>query len=131
PGVLVLDVAGDSGGLLIGRRGQTLDALEYLVNRIAAGDGARVTVDVERYRERRREYLTSLAFRLSDKARKTGRRVTLNTMNPRDGRVVHVALKDDPSVSTRSHGDGHFRKVSIVPADAARGPRQRQSGSVD
>src|SRR5439155_26220650 len=118
------DVAGDSGGLLIGRRGQTLDALEYLVNRIAARqedtDSGRVTIDVERYRERRREYLTALAFRLADKAKKTGRTVTLNPMNPRDRRVVHVALKDDPEVGTRSHGDGHYRKVAIMPADGRR-----------
>ena len=128
PGMLVLDVAGDSGGLLIGRRGQTLDALEYIVNRIAARredtDSGRVTIDVERYRERRREYLTALAFRLADKAKKTGRTVTLNPMNPRDRRVVHVALKDDPTVGTRSHGDGHYRKVAIVPADERRGTRQ-------
>ena len=128
PGILVLDVTGDSGGLLIGRRGQTLDALEYLVNRIAGrhedGDSGRVTIDVERYRERRREYLTALAFRLADKAKKTGRTVTLNPMNPRDRRVVHVALKDDPAVGTRSEGDGHLRTLAIVPADRRGGNRQ-------
>jgi spoIIIJ-associated protein len=135
PGIIVLDVNGDSGGLLIGRRGQTLDALEYIVNRIATrredGDGARVTIDVERYRERRREYLTALAFRLADKAKKTGHTVTLNPMNPRDRRVVHIALKDDPAVGTRSHGDGHFRKVAIVPAEGRRGPRQPRSREAD
>jgi spoIIIJ-associated protein len=128
PGILVLEVSGDSGGLLIGRRGQTLDALEYLVNRIAVrheeGDIGRVTIDVERYRERRREYLTALAFRLADKAKKTGRTVVLNAMNPRDRRVVHLALKDDPAVGTRSHGDGHYRKIAIVPADGHGGIRQ-------
>jgi spoIIIJ-associated protein len=129
-GTVLLAVTGDSGGLLIGRRGQTLDALEYIVNRIVAredGDAGRIVVDVERYRERRQEYLTTLAQRLADKVRHTGRVVTLNPMSPRDRRIVHLALRGDASVATRSQGDGHYRRVLIVPADR---PRQsgRQSG---
>ena len=135
PGTVILDVTGDSGGLLIGRRGQTLDALEYVINRIAArhedGDTGRVTIDVERYRERRREYLTTLALRLADKAKKTGHAVTLNPMTPRDRRIVHLALKDDPAVDTLSHGDGHFRKVMILPAERRGGSRQPRSRPVD
>ena len=124
-GVVVLDVRGDSGGLLIGRRGQTLDALEYIVNRIVARDddgGGRVVIEVERYRERRREYLNTLAQRLADKARTTGRVVTLNPMSPRDRRIVHMALQGDAAVTTQSQGDGHYRRVLIVPA----GQRPRQ-----
>jgi spoIIIJ-associated protein len=128
PGAIVLDVKGDSGGLLIGRRGQTLDALEYIVNRIVArGDDVppgRVMIDVERYRERRREYLTELAHRLADKVKQSHRVVTLNPMSPRDRRIVHIALSDDEAVTTRSQGDGHYRKMLIVPAGGSRKERQ-------
>jgi spoIIIJ-associated protein len=127
PGTLVLAVSGDGGGLLIGRRGQTLDALEYILNRMVAredGDSARVIIDVERYRERRQEYLTTLAHRLADKVRQTGRVVTLNPMSPRDRRVVHMVLHGDAAVTTRSQGDGHYRRVLILPADRPRRSRQ-------
>jgi spoIIIJ-associated protein len=133
PGTVQLDVSGDSGGLLIGRRGQTLDALEYIVNRIVGRDEdsatVRVMIDVEHYRERRREYLTSLASRLADKAKHTGRPVTLNPMSPRDRRIVHLALQGDPSVATRSDGEGHFRRLLILPAGGRRGARPRPSSN--
>jgi spoIIIJ-associated protein len=122
-GAVTLDVRGDGGGLLIGRRGQTLDALEYLVNRIITRDeqgSARVTIDVERYRERRGEYLRTLARRLADKARQTGRGITLNPMSPRDRRIVHLTLNEDPTVSTSSHGQGYYRKVLILPGERGR-----------
>jgi len=123
-GSVLLDVCGDAQGLLIGRRGQTLDAIEYIVNRIVARDdepaAGRIVIDVERYRERRRDHLTLLAERLAGKVRETGRPVTLNPMSPRDRRIVHLALQQDASVATRSQGDGHFRKILIVPADRSR-----------
>jgi spoIIIJ-associated protein len=122
-GTILLEVSGDSGGLLIGRRGQTLEALEYMLNRIVGRDGdvpGRVTIDVERYRERRRQYLETLARRLADKAKQTRRPVTLNPMSPRDRRIVHLALQDDTSIVTRSQGDGHFRRLLILPAERAR-----------
>ncbi len=127
-GEIVLDVTGDSGGLLIGRRGQTLDALEYVINRMMgrADDGGalRIVLDVEGYRERRRQYLETLANRLAEKARQTGRVVTLIPMSPRDRRIVHLALHEDATVTTRSQGDGHYRRMLILPGDRApRGPR--------
>jgi len=130
PGSILLEITGDSGGLLIGRRGQTLDALEYLVNRIMSRDedgAARVMIDVERYRERRSEYLATLARRLADKAKNTGHPVTLNPMTPRDRRLVHIALQDDSGVVTRSQGDGHYRRLVILPADGSRGGRPARS----
>jgi spoIIIJ-associated protein len=131
PDTLVLSVSGDNGGLLIGRRGQTLDALEYIVNRIVsradeAGPG-RIVIDVERYRERRREYLEALAHRLAAKSRQTGRVVTLNPMSPRDRRIVHIALREDGSVETRSQGQGYYRRILIVPAARGRGSSPRAS----
>jgi spoIIIJ-associated protein len=130
-GVVVLEITGESSGLLIGRRGQTLDALEYMVNRVVGrgreADAAaeRVMIDVERYRERRREYLETLGKRLARKASDSGRVVTLNPMSPRDRRIVHLTLQDHPHVTTHSQGEGHYRQVLIVPAEAAnRGTRQ-------
>jgi len=134
PGMLILETSGDGSGLVIGRRGQTLDAIEYLVNRMMSrgedGVGGRVTVDVEGYRDRRREYLDTLARRLADKAKQSARPVTLNPMSPRDRRVVHLALKDDPAIETRSQGAGYFRQLLIIPAGSAArrpgtGPRAR------
>src|SRR5881397_3868171 len=109
PGSVLLAVAGDSGGLLIGRRGQTLDALEYMVNRIVGREDAvsgRVMIDVEHYRERRFEHLTQLARRLAEKAKRTGPIVTLNPMSGREGRGVQLALQNDGGNSTRSQGEG-------------------------
>jgi spoIIIJ-associated protein len=135
PEVVALHVDGDSSGLLIGRRGQMLDALEYIVNRIVAkgedSGGTRVTIDVERYRERRREYLENLAQRLADKAKQTGRPVTLNPMSPRDRRTVHLALQKDGGISTRSQGQGYYRKLLILPADRGRGHHARTDRRTD
>jgi spoIIIJ-associated protein len=128
PGIVILEVRGDNGGLVIGRRGQTLDAVEYVVNRIASRveetAPPRFVIDVEGYRERRRQYLNDLARRLSDKVRQTGRPVTLNPMSPRDRRIVHLAAREETDVTTRSQGEGYYRKMLILPADRARkGPR--------
>lgn len=113
-----LVIAGDESGILIGRRGQTLDALEYLVNRIVSREqdsAARLIVDSQNYRSRRRDSLTELAKRVAERARKRGKTVTLNPMSPRDRRIVHLALRDDPSLTTRSAGKGYFRKLLIIP----------------
>jgi spoIIIJ-associated protein len=121
-GVVVVDVIGDDGGLLIGRRGQTLDAIDYLLNRMVHREAGpcRIVIDVEHYRERRDENLAALARRLADKARETGRVVTLNPMNPRDRRLIHLALRDEPSITTRSQGEGHYRKLDIIPEGISR-----------
>jgi spoIIIJ-associated protein len=126
-GPIQLSLSGSDSGMIIGRRGQTLDALEHLVNRVVFHDdtehGVRVSLDVEGYRQRRQESLEQLALRLAAKARATGRFVTLNPMSPRDRRIVHLTLQSDPSVSTRSEGEGHYRKLVIVPT-AGRGSRE-------
>jgi spoIIIJ-associated protein len=127
PETIVLAVSGEGSGLVIGRRGQTLDAIEYLLNRTAnRGDdaaGVRIVVDVEGYRERRQESLEQLARRLAAKVRQTGRVVTLNPMSPRDRRIVHITLKDE-AVVTRSEGDGHYRRLLIIPQDHPQRPRR-------
>jgi len=120
---IVLRIDGDSSGLLIGRKGQTLDALEYIVGRILAREEQRtvhLVVDTEGYRDRRRESLEAYATRMAAEAKRHRRPVTLDPMSPRDRRVVHMALQRDPELTTRSVGDGHERKLIIVPQRSGR-----------
>ena len=115
---MVLDVTGDDLGLLIGRRGSTLAALQYLVNLITnrkSGEDLFVNVDVERYKRRREESLQGLALRMADRVQQTGRMMTLEPMPAAERRIVHLALADNPEISTTSVGDGESRKVSIFP----------------
>lgn len=113
---MFLDVRGDELGILIGRRGQALDALQYLVN-LAAGRASsekqRVVVDVEGYRRRREETLQRLAERLAEKVRRSGERTELEPMSAHERRVIHLALQDSPHVITHSEGEEPFRKVVI------------------
>jgi spoIIIJ-associated protein len=114
----VLDVEGDDLGLLIGRRGQTLASLQYLLNLMVAkkiGKRASFGVDVDGYRRRREEALINLAKRTAARVRGTGRSVTLEPMPPNERRIVHITLADDPNVMTVSIGEGEGRKVAITP----------------
>jgi len=122
-----LVISGDKRGLLIGRRGQTLDALEYVLNRIVARTDqvGRVSIDSENYRERRRQSLEALAQRLAKRVHRRGKPVSLNPMTPRDRRIIHLALQGDSSLVTRSTGDGYFRRLVIAPAGHRGGNRQR------
>ncbi len=118
PEEIVLRIDGEEGGLLIGRKGQTLDALEYLVNRMVShGDEgeARIVLDMENYRERRKKNLEELALRLGERAKRRRKTVALNPLSPRDRRVIHLALQDDPLVTTKSIGVGYYRKLLIIP----------------
>ena len=113
-----LNIRGDGSGLLIGRKGQTLDALEYLVNKIVhkgAEDKKRIVVDTENYRSRREESLVNLAQRLAEKAKRLGRPVTISPMSAHDRRIIHLALQDDKSLHTWSTGTGLYRKIIISP----------------
>jgi spoIIIJ-associated protein len=130
-----LAVKGDGSGLLIGRHGQTLDSLEYLVNRILARqvkDAVPITVDTESYRERRRRQLHRMALSMAEQTKREHAPVTLDPMPPRDRRIVHLALKDDPLITTRSTGDGFLRVVEIIPVGERRegggGARGRTRG---
>jgi len=132
-----LAIKGDGSGLLIGRHGQTLDSLEYLVNRILARrlkDAVPITVDTESYRERRRRQLHRMALSMAEQTKREHASVTLDPMPPRDRRIVHLALKDDPLITTRSTGDGFLRVVEIIPvgerreSGGARGGRPRGGG---
>jgi spoIIIJ-associated protein len=112
----VLDVNGEDLGILIGRRGSTVAALQYMVNHMVSRSlktKALVSVDVERYKRRREEALIGLAQRLADKVKTSGRSVTLEPMPANERRIVHLALAGDPQVVTASLGEGETRKVAI------------------
>jgi spoIIIJ-associated protein len=130
-----LAIKGDGSGLLIGRHGQTLDALEYLVNRVLARkirDAVPITIDTECYRERRRRQLHRMALSMAEQTKREHATVTLDPMPPRDRRIVHLALKDDPLITTRSTGDGFLRAVEIIPVGERRegggGSRRERGG---
>lgn len=113
-----IDITGENLGLLIGRRGQTLDALQYLTSMAAnreGGEWVRIIVDIEGYRSRREETLRGLARRLASKADATGRRVALDPMNALERRIVHSELQEFDGVETHSEGRDPYRRVIIVP----------------
>ncbi len=128
-GILWLCFSGESLGILIGRRGETLNSLQYLCNLAVnkhRNDHVRLVLDVEQYRQGREETLSVLAHKMADKAVKTGRRVELEPMNPHERRVVHIALQNDRRVDTISHGEEPYRRVVISKRryDNKKGPRK-------
>ena len=114
---LCINLSGGDMGILIGKRGQTLDSLQYLVslmvNKTNAGDYIRVKLDTENYRERRKETLETLAKNIAYKVKRTKRSVSLEPMNPYERRIIHAALQNDRYVVTRSDGEEPFRHVII------------------
>ncbi len=116
-GALCVDMKGDHMGILIGKRGQTLDALQYLANRVANKhqDGyVRVKLDTENYRARREETLKHLAKNIAHKVKRNRRPVALEPMNPYERRIIHSALQSDPYVTTHSEGEEPYRKVVVT-----------------
>jgi spoIIIJ-associated protein len=112
----LINISGQELGILIGRRGDTLDALQYLTNLAVAkqlSEKVRIIVDVEGYRQRREETLVRLAKRLSDKVKRTGNKVVLEPMNPHERRIIHTALQDDNRITTFSEGEDPNRRVVI------------------
>ena len=112
-----IDLSGDEMGVLIGKRGQTLDSLQYLVSLVVnkdMEDYIHVKVDTENYRQRRKETLENLAKNISYKVKRTKRPVSLEPMNPYERRIIHSALQNDKYVTTHSEGDEPFRHVVVV-----------------
>jgi len=118
-GGLRLNLSGPHAGLLIGKHGQTLEALQFIVHRIVSrqlGERLRIQLDVEGYVERRRQQLEQYALRLAQQVKSTGEPVTLDPMNPADRRTVHLVLQRDSEVRTESLGEGLLRRLVIAPA---------------
>jgi len=116
---IILDIKAEDSGLLIGRKGQTLEALQYLIGRIAGerpgSEGPHIIIDIESYRERRRKSLEDMALRLGEKAKRQRKTVTVDALSAADRRIVHAALQDDPWVTTKSLGQGSYRRLLIIP----------------
>ncbi|MDO4503172.1 MAG: R3H domain-containing nucleic acid-binding protein [Coriobacteriia bacterium] len=117
-GELILDITGDDLAVLIGRHGKTLESLQFLVSAIVVREiGFRypVVVDVEGYKSRQRQKLESIALSAADRAARQGRNVKLHPMTPYERRIVHIALREDPRVTTASEGEGPNRHVVVSP----------------
>ena len=130
---LSITLEGDDMGILIGKRGQTLDSLQYLVSLIVNknSDGyLRVKLDTENYRERRKETLEQLAKNIAYKVKRTRRPASLEPMNPYERRIIHSALQDDKFVYTKSEGEDPFRHVVVLPKKEAI-PQRRYYKSYD
>lgn len=115
---LEVELSGDEMGVLIGKRGQTLDSLQYLISLVVnkgTNEYIRVKVDTENYRQRRRETLENLAKNIAYKVKRTRRPVSLEPMNPYERRIIHSALQNDRYVTTHSEGDEPFRRVVVTP----------------
>lgn len=126
---VILSIAGNDSGLLIGRRGQNLDAIQYLLNKaVNRSDAERkmILVDSEEYRKRREESLLEMAERIREKVKKTQKPLSLAHMNAHDRRIIHLALQDDEALITKSRGEGEYRKVIVLPAKKGNGvPRNK------
>lgn len=116
---ILLNIKGDGSGLLIGKRGQNLDAIQYIVNKSVSkntNNRKMIVVDTESYRKKREEALIALAAKLAEKVKQSKNALTVGHMNAHDRRVIHLALQNDESLTTKSRGEGEFRKIVIMPA---------------
>ena len=117
-GTVYLEIKGDQEGILIGKHGRTLESLQMLVNRMVnkrLKNATRVVLDIDGYRKRRSDRLALMAHRLGEKAKKTGHFITIGPFNAHDRRIIHLTLKEDPSLQTESLGEGELKKIKIIP----------------
>ena len=117
---ILFNVVGGNAAILIGKRGQTLEAIQSLVDKVVNkhnhnNDRIRIQVDIAGYLETRRNNLERMAVRLAEKSKRIGKPISLGQMNAHDRRIVHLALKSDPDVETKSRGEGYLRKLVIFP----------------
>lgn len=113
---LYVEIVSDSAGIIIGKRGKTLEALQLITNIIVNKDNdkwTKVVLDIENYRDKRENTLTDLALKVAGKVKKTGKYQLLEPMNPFERRVIHMALQNDPRIFTKSEGSGNLKKVKI------------------
>lgn len=128
---VVLDVSGRDAGRAIGKKGQTLDALQFLVNKVVnrfPENRCYIVVDSGDYRERHEQSLVSMAHREAKRAVQQGRTITLSPMPARDRRLVHLSLAKFPGVTTKSNGEGMARRIQIIPSRGSTGASKRRRG---
>jgi len=117
-GDIYLEVRGDKEGILIGKHGRTLESLQFLINRMVnkrLKEPVRVVLDINDYRKRRADNLKKMALRLGEKAKTRGHGLTIGPFNAHDRRIIHIALKEDPSLRTESLGEGEMKRIKITP----------------
>ena len=117
-GDIYLDVKSDDGGILIGKHGRTLEALQIIISRMVNKQikkPVRVILDVAGYKKRRADSLKKMAGRLGENVKKTGKEVAIGPFNAHDRRIIHIALKEDLSLKTESLGEGEWKKIKIIP----------------
>jgi len=118
-GDLHLEIKGDQEGMLIGRHGRTLDSFQFLINRMVnkrLETPVRIVLDINDYRKRKTENLKKMAIRVGEKVKSKGHPLTIGPFDAHDRRLIHIALKEDPSVRTESLGEGKLKKITIMPA---------------
>ncbi|HNY50295.1 MAG TPA: RNA-binding cell elongation regulator Jag/EloR [Smithella sp.] len=126
---IILGIEGDESGLLIGKRGQHLDALQYIMNKAINKIDAEhkmILIDSGEYRKRREEFLLGLAEKIREKVKKTRKPVSIANMNAHDRRIIHMFLQEDASLVTQSRGEGKYRKIVILPARTGNARRSRE-----
>ncbi|MFA5322598.1 MAG: RNA-binding cell elongation regulator Jag/EloR [Smithella sp.] len=126
---IILGIEGDESGLLIGKRGQNLDALQYILNKAINKidiEHKMVLIDSGEYRRRREEFLLGLAEKIKQKVKKTKKPVSLANMNAHDRRIIHLVMQEDESLITQSRGEGKYRKIVILPAKTGNNRRIRE-----
>ena len=119
-GNLCLEIRGDQDGVLIGKHGRTLESLQMLINRMVnkkLKNAVRVVLDIDDYRKRREDDMANIAYRMGEKAKRTGHSLTVGPFNAHDRRIIHLTLKEDPSLKTESLGEGELKKVKIIPIE--------------
>jgi spoIIIJ-associated protein len=116
---IIITIEGDGSGLLIGKGGQTLDAIQYIVNKAVSRNGRelkRIILDTENYRDKKMKNLVALAEKVGEKVRRTKKPIALNPMNAHDRRIVHLALQNEKGIITKSRGEGALRKIIVIPS---------------
>ena len=117
-GDICLEVKGDQKGILIGKHGRTLDALQFLINRMIhkrLKEPVRVILDINDYRKRRADNLKEMIVRLGEKVKTKGYGLTIGPFNAHERRIIHIALKEDPFIQTESLGEGEMKRIKILP----------------
>ncbi|HNZ64920.1 MAG TPA: RNA-binding cell elongation regulator Jag/EloR [Smithella sp.] len=126
---IILGIEGDESGLLIGKRGQNLDAFQYIINKAVNkldGEHKMVLIDSGEYRKRREDFLLGLAEKIKKKVKKTKKPVSLSNMNAHDRRIIHLVMQEDETLVTQSRGEGKYRKIVILPAKTGSNRRIRE-----
>ncbi len=126
---IILSIEGDESGLLIGKRGQNLDAFQYILNKAINkidNEHKMILIDSGKYRKRREEFLLGLAEKIRKKVKKTKKPISLANMNAHDRRIIHMFLQEDKTLVTQSRGEGKYRKIVILPARSGNSRRTRE-----